>query len=41
MDGGRIWGATGEEQAAAYPCDGLPPGAEEAWFRAVGLAERS
>lgn len=38
MDGGRIWGATADEQAAAYPCDGLLPGAEEAWFRAVSVA---
>lgn len=37
MDGRRIWGATAQEQAAAHPCDGLPPGAQEAWFRAVSV----
>jgi hypothetical protein len=32
------WGSTEAERAAAYPCDALLPGAEQALFRAVDVA---
>jgi len=34
----RSWGATAEERARSYPCDGHLPGADGAYFRAVTVA---
>jgi hypothetical protein len=33
-----VWGATEDECAAVYPCDGLLPGAQHAFFRALDVA---
>lgn len=35
---GRVWGATGPEQDARYPCDGLVEVPAEGWIRAVDVA---
>lgn len=35
---GRVWGATGPEQEAAYPCDRLVAAPAEGWIRAVEVA---
>lgn len=35
LEWARTWGATPAETRLSYPCDGLLPGAREAWFRAV------
>lgn len=34
----QVWGATPEEVAASYPCDGLLPDPDGTWFRAVDVA---
>lgn len=35
---GRVWGATGPEQEASYPCDRLVEAPAEGWTRAVDIA---
>ncbi|MCX4637493.1 hypothetical protein HEP86_04035 [Streptomyces sp. RPA4-5] len=35
---GRVWGATGPEQEASYPCDRLVAAPAEGWTRAVEVA---
>ncbi|WP_406213602.1 hypothetical protein [Streptomyces decoyicus] len=35
---GRVWGATGPEQEARYPCDHLVEAPSEGWIRAVDVS---
>jgi len=34
---GRSWGTTAEERARSYPCDGILPDHNEAYYRGVGV----